>query len=366
LGYLPEGYRAPRRTTLLERFPGLQRWALIALGLAVVAAAATTVVIVVARHFSGGPAAGDAALAVHVSTEDGQPASTAALDQTKRILLSRLAAAKVSRPNITVLGTDTLLVTVAPENSDQVRALLATGSLAFRLVLGQVPGKASATPAGCPAVAQSHVDMAAILASTKAKLGAQYDLAATMKSPDAADPAALTGFASLSCTEVSALPAQMQYVVPGISCAMLDGRLPGGLAANPTQQVTACDSAHTKYLLDAAKVGNTDLASATAGFDIKFGGWYVGLHFTRAGQAKFFALTQQAVDKGTAEGQLAMIATTMDNQVLTAPSVAQAINDDAIISGTGIDRNHAEAYAADFSSGVLPVTLTITAIQRVN
>ncbi len=338
-----------------------------ALIVAVVVAAVTTGVVLVIQHSNGGPSAGDTVLTLRVSTEDGTPASTAVLDTTKHILISRLTAAKVSHPDVTILGTDTVLVTVGPNDVDRVRSLLAAGSLAFRPVLDTVADKPSPGTSGCPAVEQSHVDLGAVLTSAKAKLRSAYDLAASTQSPDRADAAALSAFATLTCTEVTALPAQVQYVTPQIDCARLNGRLPGAVAADPTQHVTACDGKHMKYLLDAAKVSNTDLASATYAFDANAVDWIVQLHFTTAGQAKWTALTRDVTAKGqNANGQNGLVAIVLDNQVLVAPEIMQVITGDAIISGATIDRSHAEAIAAELGSGVLPVTLTISAVQRVH
>jgi preprotein translocase subunit SecD len=360
LGYLPEGYRpAP------DRIGPVRRWlrpAAVALAVAVAVGAATTGVIVALRHWNGQPAAGDTALTVHVATSDGTPPSTAALDATKRILLSRMTAAKMTRPSITILGTDTLIVTVAQGDSGQIRALLAAGSLAFRKVLGSVAARpAPSTPPGCPATQETRTDLDAALASAKAKLGPAYELAATIQDPERADLNALSAFTTLTCAEVTALPARIQYAVPTINCAMLDGRIPGAVAAEPNRQVTACDDGPTKYLLDPAKVTNTDLASVQSGYDIQGGGWSVTLHFTAAGEARWTALTREA----TAGNQTTQVAIVLDNHVLTAPEIMQVITGDAVINGADIDQSSAQRIAASLRFGILPLTLTITAIQRV-
>jgi preprotein translocase subunit SecD len=359
LGYVPEGYASPTPEPRLRRV----RWLWPVLGVAaIVAVAAGTTAVILARRWDGRPANGDAAITVRLAGPDGGPASAPALEQTKRILLSRLRQLEVTRPTVTAIGAETLLVTAAQADAEQVRAVLVPGNLTFRKVLSVTydrPGGA------CKADPQERTDRTAALASARAKLGAAYDAAAAIKDPSATAAANLTGFDALTCAEVAALPHSMQYAVPAVTCAMLDGR-PAGTLDDAGAQAAACDADGMKYLLDVAKVAGTDLAGAEARIDPQQGTWGVNLRFTAAGQPKFTALTTEAMDSASGSGQGAQVAVLMDSEVITAPTINGVINGDAVISGATLSvRREATALAATLSHGVLPLRLVIAAIETV-
>jgi preprotein translocase subunit SecD len=72
------------------------------------------------------------------------------------------------------------------------------------------------------------------------------------------------------------------------------------------------------------------------------------------------------MDKGQASGEAAQIAVTIDNHVVTAPSIMAVIPGDAQISGGDLStRDGANALAATLSHGVLPVRLVIDALETV-
>ncbi len=147
----------------------------------------------------------------------------------------------------------------------------------------------------------------------------------------------------------------MQFFVPTITCKQLDGRNPQYMTDDKflNQQVVACDQTtpDTKYLLDAAKVQGTDIASASANYDpvnyASTGGWTVNLQFKGAGQTKWSDLTKAEV------GQ--QVAIVLDNQVVSAPTIQAVINGPAVISGTGITADSAHTLATQLKYGALPL-----------
>ena len=359
LGYVPEGYLPPTS----ERRDGRRRWLWLALGVvAIVALAAGTTAVILARRWDGRPAKGDVAITVHLTGPDGRTPSAAAIEQTKQILLARMRQLELTRPTVTAIGAETLLVTAAHADADRARAVLVPGNLTFRKVLSVTADRPGAA---CKADPQERTDRAAALASAKAKLGAAFDAAAAIKDP--AEPAAanLTGFDVLTCAEVAALPQSMQYAVPAVTCPMLDSR-PAGTLDDVGAQATACDSGTTKYLLDVAKVLGADLAAAEARIDPQQGTWVVNLRFTPTGQPKWTALTKEAMDSASGSGQAAQVAVLMDNEVVTAPVIYGIITGDAVISGATLSkREEATALAATLSHGVLPLRLVIAAVETV-
>jgi len=186
-------------------------------------------------------------------------------------------------------------------------------------------------------------------------LGDSYKLAEELTEPpsDQKTIDKLAQFGNLIGGQVAVLPTEMQFNVPTVSCAQLDTRSPLYVAAPRyvTQRVTACDPTRpdVKYLLDAAALGNADIAGAEAKYDAAAygatGGWYVEIKFTPSGQRKWASLTAADVDT-----QLAIV---LDGAVLSAPYIQDTITGPAVISGPGIDKATAHRIATLVGAGSL-------------
>ncbi|WP_203934681.1 SecDF P1 head subdomain-containing protein [Virgisporangium ochraceum] len=350
---MPEGYLPPPAPR-----PARRRWWLwLTLGvvlIAVVAAGATALFLT--RGWDGRPVEGDVAITVRLSGPDGGQPAAAALDQTLKILTSRMKELDLARPTVTAIGAETLLVTAARGDTERVKALLVPGNLTFRRVLGSTSGQPGD---GCGPDPQERTDRAAALASARAKLGPVYDAAAAVRDPSTPAATALTGFDALTCAEIAALPHTMQYAVPAVTCTMLNQRPPGAL--DDSAGATACDRAgEAKYLLDTAKVVGADLADAETKIDQ--GAWTVNLRFTGSGQPKWTALTTEIVDAG--QGTEGQVAVALDNIVIVAPAITAVIPGDAVISGN-LGRAEAEELTALIGNGVLPLRLVIASVETV-
>lgn len=325
-------------------------WLVIGLVVLMLLAAGITGAVYLTKRFGGGPVKGDAAFTLHLAGPGGAAPDAGAVDRTKQILHDRLRKSGAGRPNVTTTGADTLRVTVAADDAELAKSVLAPGHLTFRIVLDQFhdsPG------ADCKADGPAVADPAGRLASAKAKLGdATYQAATALAAPDAPGAAKLTGFDKLTCGEVSALPAAVQYAVPGVTCAMLGRRAPADLADDA--QLTACDES-VKYRLDVARASIADLAGARA--EQSQAGWAVTISFTPSGQSRWTDLTRDAIGK--------QVAIVVDDAVVSAPTIQAVIPGDAQISGS-FDKAEASAIAASIGSGVLPTQVTITATDTVH
>lgn len=92
-----------------------------------------------------------------------------------------------------------------------------------------------------------------------------------------------------------------------------------------------------------------DLQDTSVGFDPNTGKPQVQLKFTSIGAKKFADITQRNVNK--------IVAIVLDNQVIEAPKVNQAIlTGDAVISGSFTNES-ANALSTQLNAGVLPVPL---------
>jgi preprotein translocase subunit SecD len=277
------------------------------------------------------------------------------LPKAAGMLRARLAGAGYDHPRVTVTGDRAISVSVgAGADADGLRLLAQPGRLSFRAVVAgpATPYLSASAPAGTPSVPAAVV----------AKLGTAYPAARAIADPGQVDPAllaTLAAFGTLTPEEVATLPGAMQYAVPAITCAQLDGR-PAGAIDDPAATVTACErtSDRNRYLLAPATVTAADVAGAHVELRA-VPGWTVTISFTATGQPKWTALTRAAVGHQPSN----QVAIVLDNQVLSAPAIQEVLPGDAVISG-GLGRDTAARLAALLRSGPLPVAFTVTGIHR--
>jgi preprotein translocase subunit SecD len=326
-------------------------------------------------------------LTLRATDTNGTAPSAVAMNGARNVLSDRFAIAGGTWSNIQVKG-DELIVTESGIDPETLRRLAQPGRLRLRKVLGTTtdsPPHAGAVASAPPSAnaAPSSTGNAA-LDAVRAKLGGTWDYGRTVLAAieqgalnptqlDAQTEARLAPFALLSGPEVAVLPLEMQYLLPTVTCQELNAR-PTEAVADPKQQVVVCDygdDVHTKYALDTAKVVDTDVASATAGNDPNNGGWNVELKFTASGQARWTALTQEAVDQGKQidpntgqQGQNASVAIVVDAEVISAPQIQSVIAGDAVINGGTITRQSATVMAALLARGALPLDFEIESLTR--
>jgi preprotein translocase subunit SecD len=272
------------------------------------------------------------------------------------VLVARLSSAGYEHPRVTVTGDRTVSVAVgAPGDEEGLKLLAQPGRLSFRAV---VAGPTTPHTGAAPAQMTDKVPPAVI-----AKLGPAYAAAQAITDPAQVEPgrlADLAPFGALTPDEVATLPGAMQYAVPTITCAQLNGRAPGAVD-DPAATVVACERTgdRTKYLLDKATVTTADVAGAHVELQAA-PGWTVTITFTPSGQPRWTALTRAAVGNDPSN----QVAIVVDNQVISAPTIQSVITGDAAISGAEIDRNAAARLAALLRSGPLPVTFTVVGHPR--
>ncbi|HEY1175273.1 MAG TPA: protein translocase subunit SecD, partial [Phytomonospora sp.] len=175
-------------------------------------------------------------------------------------------------------------------------------------------------------------------------------------------------FGDLTSAQVAALPLNMQYNVPTITCDQLNGRAPGSISA-VDQQVVACNkpdseeiakgqAAFVKSFLDVAKVVGEDVSDAGAGPDSQNpGSWMVNMEFTGGGSDKWSALTQATVGK--------QVAIVLDNLVVSDPEIREAMSGSAQITGN-FNTEEAKTLAEQLKYGALPVAFNVDTIEEVS
>lgn len=314
----------------------------------------------------------------------GQPAPDT-VEQTREVLAHRFDGAGLAEPVIE--GTDTgLTITVPGEvDGELLRSLVAPGQLRLRKVWYEAdrPGPeeliAFASGAGGDPVSRLDLEAAVRQKVGEPAMAAAQSLA-TGEQPDLAGEEleeALAAFADLTPAELTVLPAMVQFVLPTISCARLNTR--PSAALHPTDQVgTACDDQGTRYLLDTAPVTGADIAGAEASLHPTGNFWQVTLTFTGPGQDRWTALTEEAVANPGVPFDPAQVssgnhyqgerpvqcettrncrvAVVLDNLVISAPEILEAITGPAVLTGNFSQRD-AELLAARVRHGPLPLEL---------
>ncbi len=129
----------------------------------------------------------------------------------------------------------------------------------------------------------------------------------------------------------------------------------------PTASVAADVIVSGEYPINADQSGlgplrktdlsGSDLSSAVVSFDPNTGSPVVQLMFDSAGKKKFGEITEKNIGRP--------VAIVLDNLIITAPTVNEAIlTGDAIISG-GFTQEDAKALSTQLNAGALPVKLTV-------
>ncbi|MBC9716533.1 hypothetical protein H9Y04_28775 [Streptomyces sp. TRM66268-LWL] len=134
-------------------------------------------------------------------------------------------------------------------------------------------------------------------------------------------------------------------------------------AAEPlTTCGTDASGATTQYVLERVALPGTEIARAQAAHDKAMGTWTVNLEFTAQGTAHFADVTAELAQQQPPANQFAIV---LDGEVVSAPSVQQALTGGrAQISGSFTERS-ARELAAQLSSGALPVDLEASSVTRV-
>ena len=329
------------------------------------------------------------------------------LEQARDIIANRVHAIGIAEAEVVIEGDDTIVVNV-PDGEHDVAGIGEPGELLFREVLattenvsqpppspsasaspsesaspapsGSATPSASASPTGSPsAAAPSQTPSASssaegteqdLLQRVYTKLGegdpkkGEELVNQVMMIQDPAQIAEneqamayLAGFGELTSEEVAVLPADVQFNVPTITCDQLKSR-PYGAVGAPNDKVAACDAeGETKYLLDRARVLDSDVADAAYGTDTKSGsGWLVSIEFTGEGQKRWTRLTADATNRE--------VALVMDNTVVAAPKIEERSLGNAEIGG--LTKAEAAMLTAQLRHGTLPVTFKVEAHQQIS
>ncbi|MBN0043547.1 hypothetical protein JS756_05400 [Streptomyces actuosus] len=153
-----------------------------------------------------------------------------------------------------------------------------------------------------------------------------------------------------------------------LDCSASSAHAETDLEASPDAPVLACDAkgssgrTSSKYVLGPAILDGSDIKSAKATYDSAAAqGWIIELAFTAKGTKKFAVATGQLSQSAPPQNQFAIV---VDGEVVSAPSVSQALTGgNAQITG-GFTKREAQDLAAKLTSGALPVPLRFSRATR--
>lgn len=162
----------------------------------------------------------------------------------------------------------------------------------------------------------------------------------------------------------STIPADLQAKFAAIDCNDPKQRLAANEGVKPEQKVVGCGERGTKdkiwykYALGPAVIDGKDVSKASAKFDTQSGnGWVVDLSFTGGGAKKFTKVTTQLAAQQPPLNQFAI---DLDGNVVSAPSVSQALPGGSATIFGSFTQSSAQDLANVLSYGSLPLTFELS------
>jgi preprotein translocase subunit SecD len=358
---------------------------------------------------------GGTRVTLNAKTQNGKAPSSDNLELARQIIESRVNARGVTEAEVVTEGNSNIVISVAGQSRDELKQVGQPAELRFRKLLratgdtGAQPAptgsatpnptgsttptpnpSGSATPSASPSATASASPTPSGSATAappvvnqtieqqreaiKKKVGtAAWNTAVGLQAPadPSQDAAVLAPFGKLTSDEVAALPTNIQFNVPAVTCKMLNDR-PAGSISDPKQQAVACEGP-TKYLMDVSKVLGTDVNGANAVIEQGTSRWVVSLTFTGSGQEKWTALTREAYNnEGKAcsqdvvdENGRCRVAVVLDNQVVSSPAIQGVLTGNSQITGS-FTRKDADLLASQLRYGALPLTFTTSEAESVS
>ena len=176
--------------------------------------------------------------------------------------------------------------------------------------------------------------------------------------PEGSDPNVPTQPASAEEADWTAWETAVQssLAAGSITCADLEPYL--GLD-NPDKPLISCEQDQTViYLLDKTLIPGDQIDSASASLSSSGSGWAVNVTFKADGFNTWYAYT--AANVGT------QTAFTLDGQVLSAPSIRQAITTTTTEVSGSFNQNSATSLANSLKFGSLPLAFSLDKTEKVS
>ncbi|MGW0749401.1 protein translocase subunit SecD [Streptomyces sp. NPDC002587] len=339
--------------------------------------------------------AGGTSITLKAKSEPGKPD---AINETNMntavgIIERRVNGLGVSEAEVQTQGRDHIIVNIPKgTNEQQAREQVGTtAQLYFRPVLAFADGSPaapegtqspnpspSASGSGAPKAGDGKSSPSATPSSSATSQGRA--LSEALKAPNApspspsaseskkADDKAPTPSGSASATPPSAdeqAAKTLQDDFAKLDCTNEEQRAAAGKGAKPEDPMIACGQRGTawgKWVLGPAQVNGQDVKDAKGVIDPQRGAWIVTMQFTDKGADKFAKITGELATKQAPQNQFAIV---LDGQVISDPSVSQALTGgNAEISG-GFTQQSAQDLGNMLSYGALPLSFSEDSVTTV-
>ncbi|MFB7468154.1 protein translocase subunit SecD [Streptomyces sp. NPDC056224] len=337
--------------------------------------------------------AGGTSITLKAKSEPGKPD---AINETNMntavgIIERRVNGLGVSEAEVQTQGRDHIIVNIPKgTNEQQAREQVGTtAQLYFRPVLAFADGSPaapegtqspspSASGSGAPKAGDGKSSPSATPSSSATSQGRA--LSEALKAPNApspspsaseskkADDKAPTPSGSASATPPSAdeqAAKTLQDDFAKLDCTNEEQRAAAGKGAKPEDPMLACGQRGTawgKWVLGPAQVNGQDVKDAKGVIDPQRGAWIVTMQFTDKGADKFAKITGELATKQAPQNQFAIV---LDGQVISDPSVSQALTGgNAEISG-GFTQQSAQDLGNMLSYGALPLSFSEDSVTTV-
>ena len=334
--------------------------------------------------------AGGTSITLRAVPEAGQESAInkTNMDTAVDIMNRRVNGLGVSEAEVQTQGSRNIIVNIPKgTNSKEARDQVGTtAKLYFRPVIATDVSGAAATASPSPSTSSSASSSSSSKVTDKATSSSSPSSSASPSAtsttqgravtdalkadstPSASSSASTAASASPSASaSVDAATAKLQAQYAALDCTKEADRATAGKGAKPTDTTVACGQNSggqwQKYVLGAAAVDGTDVKKAKAVFNTTTAaGWTVTMEFTNKGSKKFGDITGQLAQNQRPQNQFAIV---LDGEVVSDPSVSQALTGgSAEISGS-FDQTEAQSLANMLSYGALPLTFKEDSVTTV-
>ncbi|MFI9830184.1 protein translocase subunit SecD [Streptomyces sp. NPDC051913] len=333
--------------------------------------------------------AGGTSITLEAKADQGSAINKANMDTAVEIMNRRVNGLGVSEAEVQTQGDKNIIVNIPKgTNSKEARDQVGTtAKLYFRPVLAQdatgsaaaaspspsASGSSSASPSPSASKSGSTGETATSSSSPSASATTQGRPVTDALKADASPSASATASSSASPSASASgdtgtsADAKLQAAYTALDCSKPAQRAKAGEGAKPGESTVGCGEINGvwyKYLLGPASLAGTEVKKADAIYNTQTAaGWQVNMTFTGSGAKKFGEVTGQLAQNATPP--LNEFGIVLDGEVVSSPTVSQAITGgEAQISGS-FTQEEAQSLANMLSYGALPLSFQEQSVTTV-
>jgi preprotein translocase subunit SecD len=333
--------------------------------------------------------AGGVSITLTAKADQGSAVTKSNMDTAVGIINRRVNGLGVSEAEVQTQGSKNIIVNIPKgTNADQAEKQVGTtAQLYFRQVLAEVDGEpAKTTPKPSASPSAGSTPKPSGKATTPTTTPSSKATAATPSTSSSPQGRAVTDALRSAGTKAPAkaptpvptptpstpagpgatasdlsVPAALQAKFDALDCTKGAQRANASQGNKPTDKVVACGQVQKhwfKYVLGPSLIDGKRVSGASANFDSQQGnGWVVNLTFDSKGSKQFTKVTGDLAAQRSPNNQFAI---DLDGEVVSAPSVSQALpGGSAQISGT-FTQTTAQDLANVLKYGSLPLAFEVS------